>query len=145
MRLELIGLNHRTASIEVREQASMSAEQIDGALRGLSGAPNLEGVAILSTCNRTEIYLSPEKHFESDELRKLYCRLTGLPQDAVEAAYVLRDDEATRHLLRVAAGLDIEIRWGGDWDGDNEFTDQSFDDLVHFETREGARYELERR
>ena len=109
MRLELIGLNHRTASIEVREQASMSPEQIDGALRGLSGAPNLEGVAILSTCNRTELYLSPEKHFETDELRKLYCRLTGLPQDAVDAAYVLRDDDATRHLLRVAAGLDSQM------------------------------------
>ncbi len=109
MRLELIGLNHRTSPIEVRERASMSPEQIDGALRGLSGAPNLEGAAILSTCNRTEVYLSPEQHFDPADLRKLYCRLTGLPEDEVAPCYVLRDDEAMRHLLRVAAGLDSQM------------------------------------
>ncbi len=109
MRLELIGLNHRTSPIEVRERASMSPEQIDGALRGLSGAPNLEGAAILSTCNRTELYLSPERHFTDEELRTLYCRLTGLPDDAVSPAYVLRDNDAMQHMLRVAAGLDSQM------------------------------------
>ncbi len=109
MRLELIGLSHRTSPIEVRERESRSPEQIDGALRGLSGAPNLEGAAILSTCNRTEFYISPEQHFETDDLRRLFCRLTGLPEDDVDPAYVLRDDDAMRHLLRVAAGLDSQM------------------------------------
>lgn len=109
MRLELIGLNHRTSPIDVRERAAMSPEQIDGALRGLSGAPNLEGAAILSTCNRTELYLSPEQHFSPKDIRRLFCRLTGLPDADVDPCYVLRDDEAMRHLLRVAAGLDSQM------------------------------------
>jgi len=106
VRLELIGLNHRIASIEIRERASMSSDQIDGALRGLSGAADLEGVAILSTCNRTELYLSRQEHFDPHDLRQLFCRLTGLDAGDAEAAYVLRDSDAIRHLVRVAAGLD---------------------------------------
>jgi len=109
MRLELIGLNHRTASLEIREQAAMAPPQIDRALRELSGADNLEGAAILSTCNRTEVYLSPVEHHDEDALRRLYCRLTGLPPAAAGAAYVLRDDDAMRHLVRVAAGLDSQL------------------------------------
>ncbi len=109
MRLELIGLNHRTSPLEVREQASMSPEQVDGALRGLAGSENIEGVAILSTCNRTELYLSPLQHLEDDELRRLYCRLTGLPDDSVQPAYIHRDDDAIRHLMHVAAGLDSQM------------------------------------
>lgn len=109
MRLELIGLNHRTASLEVREQAAMSPPQIDLALRELVRSPNLEGAAILSTCNRTEIYLSPLQHHQEDELRQIYCRLTGLVPAAAGAAYVLRDDEALRHLVRVASGLDSQM------------------------------------
>ena len=109
MRLELIGLNHRTASLEIRERAAMSAPQIDSALRDLAGSANLEGAAILSTCNRTEIYLSPVQHHEEKELRQLYCRLTGLEPAMADAAYVLRDEEALRHLVRVAAGLDSQM------------------------------------
>lgn len=109
MRLELIGLNHRTASLEVRERAAMSAPQVEVALRLLAGSTNLEGAAILSTCNRTEIYLSPIHHHEEDELRRLYAQLTGLQPEATTAAYVLRDDEAMRHLVRVAAGLDSQM------------------------------------
>jgi len=109
VRLELIGLNHRTAPLEVRERAAMSPEQIDGALHSLCGGANLEGAAILSTCNRTEVYLSPREHHEPDELRRLYCRLTGLAEGDARGAYVLRDDEAMRHLVRVAAGLDSQM------------------------------------
>lgn len=109
MRLELIGLNHRTASLEIRERAAMSAPQIDSALRDLAGSANLEGAVILSTCNRTEIYLSPVQHHEEEELRQLYCRLTGLEPAMADAAYVLRDEEALRHLVRVAAGLDSQM------------------------------------
>lgn len=109
MRLELIGLNHRVAAIEVREQASLSPDQVEGALRGMVGVGNLDGAAILSTCNRTELYLSPREHFPDEELRRLYCRLTGLEEEFARTAYVLRDDEAIRHLVRVSAGLDSQM------------------------------------
>ncbi|HOX24149.1 MAG TPA: glutamyl-tRNA reductase [Candidatus Krumholzibacteria bacterium] len=109
MRLELIGLNHRTSPLEVRERAALSPAQIDEALHDLHDGANLEGVAILSTCNRTELYVSPRQHHEPDELRRLYCRITGLGEADVQSAYLLRDDEAMRHLVRVAAGLDSQL------------------------------------
>jgi glutamyl-tRNA reductase len=78
-------------------------------LRGLRGGSNLDGAVILSTCNRTEIYLSPIDHHDPDELRRLYARITGLDEESAQQAYVLRDDEAIRHMLRVAAGLDSQM------------------------------------
>jgi len=109
VRLELIGLNHRVAAIEVRERASMSPDQMEGALRGLRGGSNLDGAVILSTCNRTELYLSPPEHFPERELRRLFAGLTGLEDADAATAYVLRDDDAMRHLVRVAAGLDSQM------------------------------------
>jgi glutamyl-tRNA reductase len=109
VRLELIGLNHRVAPLEVRERASLSPEQVDGALRGLTGGANLDGAAILSTCNRTELYLSPREHHPLGELQAMYCHLTGVESEHAQAAYVHRDDEAMRHLVRVAAGLDSQM------------------------------------
>ncbi len=109
MRLELIGLNHRVAPLEVRERAAMSPEQIDGALRGVVGAHDIEGAAILSTCNRTEIYLSPLNHLPETELRALLSRLTALGAEDVRSAYIHRDEDAMAHLVRVASGLDSQM------------------------------------
>jgi len=109
VRLELIGLNHRVASLAVRERAAMSPEQIDGALRGVVGAETIEGAAILSTCNRTEVYLSPQQHLSEEALRRLLCRLTDLSDADVAAAYIHRDEDAMAHLVRVASGLDSQM------------------------------------
>ncbi len=109
MRLELIGLNHRTSSLEIREQASIGADRLAEVLRELIGPANIEGAAVLSTCNRTELYVSPLIHHEPEELRALLCRITGLAAVAAEPAYVLRDEEAVRHLIRLAAGLDSQM------------------------------------
>lgn len=109
MRLELIGLNHRVAPLEVRERAAMSSERIDGALRGVVGAQSIEGAAILSTCNRTELYLSPLQHLAEADLRGLLCRLTALDAAEAEPAYIHRDEEAMAHLVRVASGLDSQM------------------------------------
>ena len=109
MRLELIGLNHRTSTIEIRERASLGPDRVTDALRIMSGVANLEGLAILSTCNRTEIYLSPIDHHQSEELQRLYSRVTGLETEHTSEAYILRDDEAIRHMVRVAAGLDSQM------------------------------------
>jgi glutamyl-tRNA reductase len=109
VRLELIGLNHRVAPVEVRERASMSPEAVDGALRGLVGAHDIEGVAILSTCNRTEVYLSPLQHLDEDDLRALFARLTGVTDDDVAPAYIHRDEDAMAHLVRVSSGLDSQM------------------------------------
>ncbi len=109
MRLELIGLNHRTSSIEVREKAAMGSEQVAEAVQRLVTQEGVEGAVVLSTCNRTELYLSPLQHCHADELRDLLCDLTGLAPAEAASAYILRDDEAVRHVMRLAAGLDSQM------------------------------------
>lgn len=66
-----------------------------------------------------------------------------LPSEAVDAIpYPIRWDDILRiyafagFVLGVAAANDIKIRWGGDWDGDKDFKDQNFNDLVHFELKD---------
>jgi glutamyl-tRNA reductase len=109
MRLEAIGLSHRTSSLEVRDRAAMPPERLRTALRRLIERDNVEGVIILSTCNRTELYLSPFRHTAEDELRRQLVDLTGIASGEAAAAYVLRDGSCVRHLFRVAAGLDSQL------------------------------------
>jgi glutamyl-tRNA reductase len=109
MRLEAIGLNHRTSSLEVRDRAAMPPDRLRLALHRLMERDNLEGAVILSTCNRTELYLSPFQHTEEDELRRMLADLTGIAAEDAAAAYVLRDGECVAHLFRVAAGLDSRM------------------------------------
>ncbi len=64
MALLTLGLSHHTAPLEVREQVAISPEQSDAALRGLLSADGVRHAAILSTCNRTELYMdgAPTAH-----------------------------------------------------------------------------------
>jgi glutamyl-tRNA reductase len=109
MRLEAIGLNHKTSSIDVRDRAAMTPDKLKTALHELVNADNLEGVLILSTCNRTEFYLSPYHHTKESDLRKLLVTCTGISDEEAAAAYVLRDANAVSHLFRVSAGLDSQL------------------------------------
>lgn len=109
MRLEAIGLNHRTSSLEVRDRAAMPPDRLRRALHRLMERDNLEGAIILSTCNRTEFYLSPLQHTDEDELRRMLADLTGIAAADAAAAYVLRDGECVAHLFRVAGGLDSRM------------------------------------
>lgn len=109
MRLEAIGLNHRTSSLEVRDRAAMPPDRLRRALHSVMERDNLEGAIILSTCNRTELYLSPFQHTREDELRRMLADLTGISAEEAAAAYVLRDGECVAHLFRVAAGLDSRM------------------------------------
>jgi glutamyl-tRNA reductase len=109
MRLEAIGLNHRTSDLEVRDRAAMTPDRLASALRKVFTDENLEGVIILSTCNRTEFYLSPFQHNADERLRQLMMAVTGLHRADVESAYILRDNECVSHLFRVAAGLDSQM------------------------------------
>ncbi len=109
MRLEAIGLNHKTSSIDVRDRAAMTPDKLTNTLHELVGLENLEGVLILSTCNRTEFYLSPYHHTKESDLRKMLVDCTGITEDEAGAAYVLRDAKVVHHLFQVAAGLDSQL------------------------------------
>ena len=107
MALIVVGVNHRTAAIELRERLAISAHDLPRAVAELVGHVDArEGVA-LSTCNRTELYfVEGNADAASRALSWIGARL-GV--DAEPLAYVRRERDAVAHLYRVASGLDSMI------------------------------------
>jgi glutamyl-tRNA reductase len=108
MHLLLIGVSHRTAPIELRERLDFSARGLDEALAALAGRPSGVEAAVLSTCNRAEVYLACE-NLERDrgEAERFFAEFHHLSHEELKPhLYTKTDAEAARHLFRVAAGLD---------------------------------------
>ena len=97
--LSLVGISHHGATLEVRERVALDPDEAAGLARELAGD---EGEAVcLSTCNRTELYVAGPGAAE---------RAAGALGDVEGGLYRRGDDEAARHLFRVAAGLDSRVR-----------------------------------
>src|SRR3954462_7790868 len=97
--LSLVGISHHGATLEVRERVALDPDEAAELARDLAGD---EGEAVcLSTCNRTELYVAGPGAEE---------RAAGALSDGDGALYRRADDEAARHLFRVAAGLDSRVR-----------------------------------
>ncbi len=106
MALLALGINHKTASVEVRERVAFAPEQMADALRQACEQASLQEVSILSTCNRTELYCSTSLP-GTRALLEWLGRYHNLTLEALEqCSYVHWDDEAARHMMRVASGLD---------------------------------------
>ena len=109
MEIVLIGISHRTASIELRERVAFRIEQACEAADQLRARGILKEVVILSTCNRTELYGVAHDH-ASDNLNAMEMFVSSYHQVATgelrPALYRHRDRDAIRHIYRVAAGLD---------------------------------------
>jgi len=104
MSLFVLGINHQTAPVSLRERVAFSSETVPAALAALRALPQVSEVALLSTCNRTELYAVAD-----DDGRALADWLATHPQDMGDLhAYLYRhrDADAVRHLFRVATGLD---------------------------------------
>ncbi len=104
MPLVILGINHQTAPVSVRERIAFNGDALSGALAALRALPQVEEVALLSTCNRTELYA-----MASDRGAALADWLATHPADMGDLhAYLYRheDADAVRHLFRVATGLD---------------------------------------
>ncbi|WP_136249173.1 glutamyl-tRNA reductase [Halomonas borealis] len=109
MTLLALGINHRTAAVEVREQVAFTPTQLETALVELRGLPGVHEAAVLSTCNRTELYCVTGEAGERAVLDWLG-RFHGLAvEELTRCAYHYLDDEAARHLMRVAVGLDSMV------------------------------------
>lgn len=109
MEIVLVGLNHRTAPLEVRERVSFTVEQSRQAAEQLRARGILEETLVLSTCNRSEIYgVPPESSRESAPgLSSFLSEFHSVRPDVLGVSlYHHYDREAVRHLFRVAAGLD---------------------------------------
>jgi glutamyl-tRNA reductase len=106
MSILALGLNHKTAPVEIRERLTFGPDIIAGALRSLKAHPAVEEAVILSTCNRTEAYclLSQEDH---EPLADWLSSFHGIDADRVNPyLYSHFGADAIRHLLRVSCGLD---------------------------------------
>jgi glutamyl-tRNA reductase len=109
MHLLVLGINHRTAPVEIRGQVAFPTEQLPRALGELTALQNVREAAILSTCNRTELYCTKQNE-GLEELTDWLCRFHGLEKGALEPhLYAYWEADAVRHILRVAAGLDSMI------------------------------------
>lgn len=107
MQLFTIGVNHHTAPLSVREQVVFQSERIEHALRDLVGHRPVREAAIVSTCNRTELYCNTEEPKAAIDWLAEYHRLsTPALQPYV---YALPTQSAVKHAFRVASGLDSMV------------------------------------
>ncbi len=105
MALFAFGINHNTASLEIREKLAFGPSQIEPALRGAVAAEGVSEIAILSTCNRTEIYCQTDGDMR--DLLHWLARTKGLPVAEVHSVhYAHQNEDAARHMMKVASGLD---------------------------------------
>lgn len=110
MSVVLLGVNHRTASVALRERLALSGCGLRSALEELQATGLVQEAVLLSTCNRLELYtvLAPRTHHEQliDFLAAFYALPTD---DLLPHLYTYTDSAATEHLLRVACGLESMI------------------------------------
>ena len=108
----LIGISHKTSPIEIREQFSVSKEEIIPFSELLQNQTGISDLVVLSTCNRTEIYFSQDKydfHMASKLVYKTLKHFKGIEQKYWHTFYSYSNSDAIRHLFEVASGIDSMI------------------------------------
>src|SRR2546425_6652015 len=116
MSITVVGVNHRTAPLEVRARSAHAPQQVPASLARVLSA-GAEGGVLLSTCNRTEFYLSAAREAAPAAVTALLADRLGTGQAADGYTYTRRDRNAVRHLYRVSAGLDSMILGGSQIQG----------------------------
>lgn len=106
MALLALGINHKTAPVDIRERVAFAPEHLAEAVAKACDEAKLREVAILSTCNRTELYCSLENEQSAQLLQWLADYHQVDPQQLKECSYEHWDQSAAQHMMRVAAGLD---------------------------------------
>jgi glutamyl-tRNA reductase len=107
MPIYTLGLNHATAPVKVREQVAFQPDTLGAALRDLIAQPSVKEAAILSTCNRTEVYFSAAEAAPVERWLETFHRV---PSESLRPyVYTLSQDLAVSHAFRVASGLDSMV------------------------------------
>ena len=106
MAIFAFGINHKTAPVDIREQVAFAPEKLPEALIGILKQSPASEAAIISTCNRTELYCELHAN-DSEALIRWFEQFHALEHQALAPyIYSFTDQEAIRHILRVASGLD---------------------------------------
>jgi glutamyl-tRNA reductase len=110
MPLILVGLNHRTAPVDVRERLNVPDPKLPETTNALRGIEGVDGAAILSTCNRVEAVVSTRNEDVIEQLVEwLSMRASTHRAELEKHLYILRHGDVVKHLFRVASGLDSMI------------------------------------
>ncbi|MAA71265.1 MAG: glutamyl-tRNA reductase [Bermanella sp.] len=109
MTLLTLGINHKTAPVAVREKVAFAPDHLPAQLRQVNVSHGVDEIAILSTCNRTELYFTAKDNNPSALLNWLQ-QVHDVPLDQLESChYALTGETAVQHIMRVASGLDSLI------------------------------------
>src|SRR5437667_10430950 len=108
MGIAVVGVNHRTAPLEVRERFAPARRELPASFERVRSAGAGGGV-LLSTCNRTEFYLAEPSDSTAETVWAILGERLGAGRNASEYGYFQRDRAAVRHLYRVSAGPDSMI------------------------------------
>lgn len=111
MHIIVVGLDYRTAPVEVREKFTFSEQQLPSALRQLQHTKSILECVIVATCNRTELYVVVDRHQVCGHyIRSFLEAWFGVPrQEFTSHLYMYEDQRAIEHLFRVASGLESMI------------------------------------
>jgi glutamyl-tRNA reductase len=111
MPFAVVGLNHRTAPIEIRERFAFAATEVTDALAYVLQGKGVAEAVLISTCNRTEFYLHLTDPDEAIPrvIKTLAAQAGELPKPAERYLYIKRGPEAVEHLFRVVSGLDSMV------------------------------------
>lgn len=107
----LIGLNHKTAAVDVRECIALTEDEADTALRLLRGNPDIGECVLLSTCNRLEVIMAADDGPRAaDAVKRFLASFKNIPLDRFSPAlYQYQGDDAVRHVFEVASSLDSMV------------------------------------
>lgn len=109
MTLIVFGINHKTAPVDIREKVAFSPDSLVDALESLGKTHGVDESVIVSTCNRTEIYVKGENQ-ESEVIAQWLSQFHGVDDSALKQnSYAYKDSQAITHIMRVASGLDSLI------------------------------------
>src|ERR1700691_5906184 len=107
MPFTILGINHKTAPVALREKVAFAEERLQAALRMLKQESGVAEVVILSTCNRTEVYWAGPA--SGSELTQWLERHHGNNLDLASSLYVHEAERAVEHAFTVASGLDSMV------------------------------------
>ena len=110
MGLVTIGMNHKTAALDIREKLSVDKDESHQILKKLYSMPVIDEVFLLSTCNRTELYCEIDDMQYVNNISKWLLKQKGLSiEDFEDNIYSFSDSSVVRHALNVASGLDSMV------------------------------------
>ncbi|HSB30670.1 MAG TPA: glutamyl-tRNA reductase [Candidatus Sulfobium mesophilum] len=111
MKILVIGVNHRTASVDIREKLAFNGPKLEDGVFGLRKIPEVKEAAVLSTCNRVELYICASKgSAAADHIKDFLAVFHGLNrQDFEKSLYVHEAETAIRHIFRVSSSLDSMV------------------------------------